>query len=140
MNEFTVKQFGSGQYICAGKIIGCQGDLIFVQVTQNFEDIRYCYDKENQLFTLNFVTNGLVYKVLLNTMQWFEKHRLHAVLINNQRYDQVDYLISKANKKNFSCPLSETLNEEQKSAIQHIVGQQKHGIPIILHGPPGRIK
>lgn len=134
-----MNQFGS--VICDGQIVGCRGDSIFVQITQSFDDILYCYDKENRIFTLNFFKNQLNYKVLLNSLEWIKKHGLHEVLINNQLYDQVDYSIPKANAPNdFSCSFCKTLNDEQKSAVQQIVSQQNHGIPILLHGPPGRIK
>lgn len=141
MDGFTVKQYGSEQYVCDGKIVGCRRDLIFVQITQSFENILCCYGKEDQFFTINFFTNRIVYKVLLNTLEWIKKHKLHAVLINNQLYDQVDYSNPKANEQNeFNCPCSENLNKEQKSAVQQIVWGQNLGIPYLLHGPPGRIK
>lgn len=142
MDGFTLKQSITGRNVCAGRIVGCRGNTIHIQITQGFEEILECYKGEDQLFTLNFFTNRLVYKVLLNTLEWIKKHRLHAVLVNNQLYDQADYQIpDKRNEQNnFKCSISEVLNEEQKSAVQQIVWGENDKVPILLHGPPGRIK
>lgn len=138
LDGFTVQSVGSEENIvCAGRFIGCRDDVIFLKITQDFEDILSCYDKSDQYFTINFFTNRLVYQLQLNALEWFKNHKLHAVLINNQRYDQVDYKIL---SEHTLSPFSESLNEEQKSAVQHIVWGQNHGTPILLHGPPGRTK
>lgn len=142
MDGFTVKHSISGLSVAAGQIVGCRGNSIFVQITQGFEEISECYEEEDRIFTLNFFTNRLVYKTLLNTLEWIKKHRLHAVLINNHLYDQVDYQIpdKRNEQKNYKCSISEILNEEQRSAVQQIVWGKNEKVPFLLHGPPGSIK
>lgn len=142
LDGFTVKQLISGQNVGAGQVVGCRGDSVYIQITQGFEELSDFFSEENQRFTLNFFTNRSVYKVLLNTLEWFKKHKLHTVLVNNELYDQVDYQlpIERNEQKNFKCSISEVLNEEQKSAVQQIVWGENDKVPILLHGPPGRMK
>lgn len=130
LDGFTVKHLG-----CAGQIIGCREDSIFVRITQNFEEILRC--EKDQEFTINFFTNRSAYKILLNAIQWMKAHRLYPVLIKNERYDKIEHSISKVSEQSFCCPFSATLNDEQATAVKHIVWGQNHGIPMILHGPPG---
>lgn len=139
LDGFTVRPVGVGQDIVyAGHIIGCRGELIFIKITQGFEEILSYYDQEAKFFALKFFTNRLVYQVLLNTLEYIKNHKLHAVLINNPKYEQVFHSNKlTANEQDFSCPFSATLNEEQKTALQHIVWGQNYDVPILLHGPPG---
>lgn len=138
MDAFTLRAVGfEHQTVCAGQVIGYRNDLLFIKITQNFEELFVCYDKEGQFFNINFIKNRLVYQVLLNALEWIKRHGLHSVLINNTKYDQVDYSITRENEQKFSCAYSETLNDEQKCAVQHIVWGKNHTIPILLHGPPG---
>lgn len=140
MDGFTIKRFGNKQGVCAGQIVGVRGDLIYVQITQGFEEILEYYNNEGQLFSLNFFTNRLVYKMLMNTLEWIKKHGLHSVLINNPYYDQIDYSIPNLKQYEFKCSISQTLNDEQQSAVQQIVWGENDKVPFILHGPPGKIK
>lgn len=138
MDGFTLRPVGSEQdNVCAGQIIGCREDSIFVKITQGFEEILCCHEQEGQFFKLNFFTNRLVYQLLLNALEWMKKHRLYAVLIDNPRYDHVNYSLPSANEHHFSCEFSKLLNLEQKSAVKHIVWGENHAVPILLHGPPG---
>lgn len=73
----------------------------------------------------------------MRTMEWMKKQKLHAVLINNPRYNQIDCLHLTPSTNKFRCSLSQNLNEEQKAAVRHIVWGEKIEIPTILHGPPG---
>lgn len=52
-------------------------------------------------------------------------------------YEQVIQPNATVDTYNFNCPFSTSLNEEQKSAVHHIVWGQNKQVPIILHGPPG---
>lgn len=74
-------------------------------------------------------------------MKWFKKHRLFDILINSENYNQIDHSIAESyGDQTFNCPFTNTLNYEQKLAVQHIVFDHNTKVPMILHGPPGKIQ
>lgn len=123
--------------VYAGEVIGCRENLMFVKITEGFEEILSLNDNEHQYFSINFFTNRMVYQLLLNALDWMKKHKLHSVLINNHRYDEIDYSIHTPIDLKLCCPYSDTLNEEQRLAVLHILRGKNHELPILLHGPPG---
>lgn len=101
----------------------------------------FCYSNIDQYFTVKFGLNRMVYKILMNTMKWVEEHRIFEILINSQKYNQIDHSIAESlGDQSFNCPLTNALNYEQKLAVQHIVFGHNIEIPMLLHGPPGKFQ
>lgn len=141
MDNFTLQSVGvDKESVYAGEIVGFHGGWMMVKITQGFEDLIYSQREGNQFYTLNFITNRLMYQLVLNALKWFEDHKLHEILINNPLYAEIDYCIFETIESQFVCPYSNALNDDQKTAVKYMVWSQKKGIPMILHGPPGKIK
>lgn len=142
LDSFTIKHFDSEEDLAAGQVIGSRNNILFLKITQNCEEILCCYRNTEQYFSIKFGLNRMIYKILMNTMEWVKEHRLFGVLINNEIYDQVDHSISKPfdDQKAFNCPSTSKLNYEQKVAVQHIVFDENIKVPMLLHGPPGKFQ
>lgn len=140
LDSFTIKQLDSETDLAAGQVIGSRKKHLFLKITQNCEDIMCCYSNTDQYFSIKFGLNRMVYKILINTMKWVKEHRLFKVLINSENYNQIDHSIAKSTDQIFNCPFTNTLNHEQKLAVQHIVFEHNTKVPMLLHGPPGKFQ
>lgn len=89
------------------------------------------YDK----FDICFVVNPIPYRAQHLALQFFKSHKLFDLLINNPIYNdyiQINYQIEKDDRfENFD------LNDEQRSAVAHILNKTDNLPPYILYGPAG---
>lgn len=122
--------------IIAGKIVKCKSNTLTIKITDGIDVV---FANILQSFEINFFINRLPYICMHNALQWFQQHKLHGILINNAKFNE-GYTSNRCgvNSYNFSCDISNKLNEEQKIAIHYMLKVQE--TPFILHGPPGKQK
>lgn len=126
--------------VASGRVKSCDKNFIYIQIGE--EDIEltrnYC---EKQYFDIIFNINRTSYQLQHRALNYVERHHLHPILINNERYNSyedvdrdelVDHpLIS------FTGKLAENLNTEQKIAVKYI-SKSNSLLPYILFGPAGK--
>lgn len=111
-------------------------------IDSKIELIRnYC---QKQYFDIIFNINRTSYLLQHRAVNYIEQHKLHPILINNERYDshedvdEAELIEGRSGKfaASFVSKMAETLNIEQKIAVKNIIDTNS-SVPYLLFGPAG---
>lgn len=116
----------------SGSIRMYENDRVLIRLDPDFQFDRIL---ECDKFDIFFVINPIPYRAQHTALQFFKSHSLFDLLIKNpiyNSYNEMDNQMKIENKyENFD------LNDEQRSAVEHIVNKRDNLPPYILYGPAG---
>lgn len=126
------------QIMVSGQIKNCDKEFIYVEIVEaDVSLLQSCCDR--QYFDISFHMKRIGYQLQHRALKYMKKHNLHSILINNKQYEHVDddYVGDLFDYSLDSGELAQTLNSEQKMAVDYITKSTDNSVPYLLFGPAG---
>lgn len=137
IDHFTLQSsFGYDPVVVAsGQMKGADKDFIYIEIVEG--DFAFVLSNcDNQYFDIKFHINRGQYQIQHRAIEYFEKHNVHSMLINNPKYDRYEDYVHHLELDGLNGKLAKDLNDEQKMAVMYIAKSNNY-LPYLLFGPAG---
>lgn len=87
---FTLIPRKSPNVSLGGQVKGCNKEFIFIEITEK-EHSDYLRANLHQFYDIIFHVNRVPFQLQHYALEWIESHRLFNVLLNNPKFEIVDF-------------------------------------------------